>query len=206
MTSKRLTPEQVHAVGVAAFENAFATMADATLLLDQARLPRAFALGVIAVEEAAKFQTCRYALMNWDPEVTVASLGRALRPKNDAHVTRYAEMLAYLAVLGGFAGIPIPDIDRMARGDMTARERALYVEVASSGVPMTPEDLSEEDLRTWLTAMADHFATMAGAWRSSLDDYRDQALGTAMSIGDQAQTEPDVHWWRGFPPKDSQRF
>ncbi len=55
MTSKRLTPEQVHAVGLAAVKKAVALVEEGAILLDADRPQRAYALGVVGVEKLCKY-------------------------------------------------------------------------------------------------------------------------------------------------------
>lgn len=173
MTSKRLTPGQVHAVGVAALEKAISLMAEAGLLLQADRPRRGYALGVIAAEEFTKSLRCRDILFNWASGITVDELNAELRPGREAHVQRYTEALEYLWSLSGET-VPIPDgypnLRAVAVEDMKARARVLYVEVHPSGVPMTPSGVSEDEARTWLGAMIRHFATLGHVWREALDE------------------------------------
>lgn len=150
-------------------------MDDAHLLLASDRLRRAYALGVIAVEEAAKYMRCRHALETWSGALTVAQLNAILRPKGNAHVPRYLETLCYLAALAPNAWRRGTDFKKMAEMDMRARERALYVEVAQSGVSMTPSDVSEAEARQWVTGMVGFFGTLAGTWSAGLDDALEEA-------------------------------
>jgi AbiV family abortive infection protein len=166
MTSKRLTPEQVQAVGIAALENAVEMMGEAEILLDADRPRRAFALGVTAAEEIAKTLACRSALGRWTGTLTVAELNKALRPPRKAHAERYATALAYLTLVSG----AMPPPAGFEREDMKARNRVLYVEVAPDGSAMTPEGVSEDEARMWVTGMIRNFTTLASAWRAGLDD------------------------------------
>lgn len=167
MTSKRLTPEQVHAVGVAALENAMGLMTDAAILLEADRPRRAFALGVIAVEEVAKVNVCRSVLGRWTSGApTVNELNRILRPRQGPHVQRYRDTFTYLMLV---TGSPAPP-HGFALDDMKARGRVLYVEVADDGSPMTPEGVAEHEARQWVEGMARNFIRLAPAWRNGLDD------------------------------------
>lgn len=85
MTSKLLSPEEVHEVGVTAFENALRLMSDAAFLLEAGRPRRAYALGVIAVEETAKHLRCRDVLQSWVSGMAelFATLGIAWRGSLD---------------------------------------------------------------------------------------------------------------------------
>lgn len=181
MTSKRLTPEDVHSIGVAAFMNALGLMADAEILLAAGRPRRAYALGVIAVEEAAKHLVCRDVLQRWTGTVTVAELNSLLRSPGNAHLSRYTDLLAYLRGAWLHSSTPPPNLDEiaaMARADMRARERVLYVEVASDGAPMTPEGVTETESRDWVSGMRDLFLTLGIAWRRGLDDALAEAQGS----------------------------
>jgi AbiV family abortive infection protein len=173
-------------VGVAALENAVGLMADAAVLRDAGRPIRAFALGVIAVEELAKYYRCRNELRRWTGVLTVASLNKLLRPGNAAHVERYAETLEYMHTFA--PSVPLPhgfnDLTAVAEQDMRARERALYVEVAPSGQPMTPAGVSEADAHLWLSAMIEHFAMLARVRRSALDQELDAARGSEVEEKD----------------------
>lgn len=174
VTSKRLTPEQVHAVGVAALENAVSIMADAGVLLLAERPRRAYALGVTAAEEFTKSRRCRDLLFDWTDGITVSELKATLRPgSGKAHLERYAEALDYLWGLSGWT-VPIPagfeDLTAVAKEDMKARNRVSYVEVAPNGLPMTPDGVDEDEARTWVSAMIRHFATLGQVWRTALDD------------------------------------
>lgn len=179
MTSKRLTPEEVHAVGRAAVENALQIMGEALVLLGAGRARRAYALGVIAVEEVAKYLTCREELRDWAGPLTVPELNGKLRPpgRGRAHVERYIHTLSYLAVLSGQLPEGWNDLEAVAKSDMRARERALYVEVHDSGVPMTPEGVSFEEARMWVEGMARFFATLGNAWQEGLDVALEEARG-----------------------------
>ena len=126
MTSKLLKPEEVHAVGLAAVTNAIELMSDAKALLDLGSARRAYALGVIAVEEAAKSLRCREILFDWAGSLTVVQLNTKLRPKTNAHVRRYRQTLEYIRALN--PGQPLPpgwaNLEGVAKADMRARERA----------------------------------------------------------------------------------
>jgi AbiV family abortive infection protein len=174
VTSRLLTPEQVHAVGRAALDNGLNIMSDALTLAALGRQRRAYALGVIAVEEVAKFHRVRQLLRDWSGGLTVVELNKELRPGKGAavHEERYVEALNYIWSLA--PTIPLPagytDLRAMARVDLQARERVLYVEVASSGKPMTPEGVDEAEAAQWVTAIGQHLATMARVWSKGLDD------------------------------------
>jgi len=71
------------------------------------------------------------------------------------------------------------DWEKMAKTDMRARERTLYVEVAASGAPMTPEGVAEAEATQWVTAMSGLFSTLGSAWLQSLDDDLAEAEGHA---------------------------
>jgi AbiV family abortive infection protein len=189
VTSKRLTPEDVHAVGVAALENAVELMRDAAALVEAGRPRRAYALGVIAVEEVAKHYRCRTILHGWTGAITVVELNAELRPVHDAHVERFAETLAHLGALAPSAPMPpgFDDLVAVARNDIDARERVLYVEVAPNGAPMTPEGVSEDEARRWVTTMVGYFAGIAGPWRHTLED----ALEDALEKVNERSTDPD---------------
>ena len=188
MTSKRLTPEEVHAVAVAAIRNAAKLLTDANILLEADRPRTAYALGVIAVEEAAKCIECRLLLESWTGDLTVAQLNDRLKPRRDAHLWRYRRTLQYLAATGLIAGQRLEgwkDLDRIARADMNAREHALYVEVGPSGLRQTPERVFEAEARSWLIDMIAVISMTEIAWRPQLN----RALATARgeSPGDQGQ-------------------
>jgi AbiV family abortive infection protein len=168
LTSKRLGPAEVHTVGLAAAENALAIMEDAKALLDAGRYQRAYALGVIATEEAAKFNLCRDALFKWTEPWTVAELNDLLKPKG-AHVQRYVQFLQFLKAISPGAW-PLVDLEEIAKEDMRARERTLYVDVDSSGIPRTPMGVKDEDAREWVSGMAELFLTFEKVWPSGLAD------------------------------------
>ena len=42
---------------------------------------------------------------------------------------------------------------------------------------MTPEGVSEDEARAWVSAMINFFATIAGAWRLTLDDALKEVNG-----------------------------
>lgn len=175
MTSKRLSPEEVHAVGRAAVTNALELMADAEILLKTGRPHGAYAFGVSAAEEAAKFNSCRDVLHEWSEPITVTDLNDVLRPpQGRAHLQRYAAFLGYLKGLAIVSGGPVPpelmDVEAAAKEDLRARERILYVEVAPSGVPMTRGGVSKDEATQWVTGMTALFLMHADAWFESLDD------------------------------------
>jgi AbiV family abortive infection protein len=184
VTSKRLTPEEVHAVGVAALDNAIVLLGDAIVLLRADRPQRAFALGVTAVEEVAKFLSCRQILSGWTG-ITVGELNAALRPRgHQAHIERYHSALDYLWGLTGYT-VPLPagfpSLKAVAKQDMRARDQSLYVEVASSGKPRTPADVGEDEIREWLKVMIGYFAMLERVWREGLDDVLAAARTTIHS-------------------------
>ncbi len=172
MTSKRLTPREVYDVGVSAAENAIKVMQDATILMQADRPLRAYALAVIAVEEAAKHLTCRDLLFDWTGTITVAELNVALRPKGSAHIDRFAAVLYYLRGLNLWGSGPtIEELREFAEKDIRLRERALYVEVGDDGNPMTPDGgVSGESSRQWVADMAGLFGTLSSVWRTALDE------------------------------------
>jgi AbiV family abortive infection protein len=172
MTSRRLEPDEVHAIGVAALENAFGLMGDAAILLAADRPRRAYALGVIAVEEAAKHLICKRVLEEWDGTVTVNELNRRLRGGKNVHLNRYSDFLTHLSRRAPWVPLPsgFQNVREMAKEDMRARERALYVEVAPSGAPMTPEGVDEGEARKWVSAMVRWFGLLGAVWRQALDD------------------------------------
>jgi hypothetical protein len=65
----------------------------------------------------------------------------------------------------------------MAREDMKARERVLYVGISDPGAPMTPNGVSEAESRSWVSGMVAHFVRLGAIWRGSLDDDLAKALG-----------------------------
>ena len=174
MTSKRLTPEHVHAVGVAAIENAIDLMADAATLLEAGRPRRAYAIGVIAVEELAKFNTCRTALRDWNEPLTVAQLNGLLKPAGRSHVRRYADTLVYLSALGSLGGNwpeRLEELGAMAKQDQLARQWALYVEVSPSGEPLTPARVTDAEASDWVSGMVRWFSMLAPTvWRDGIDE------------------------------------
>jgi AbiV family abortive infection protein len=183
MTSKRLSLQDVHAVGIAALGNALDLMGDAEVLLRVGRPTTAYAVGVIAVEELAKYYRCRAELRRWSGELTVAALNELLNPGRTAHIERYAETLGELHAFA--PSVPLPpgfdDLTAVAEVDMRARERALYVEVAPNGRLMTPAGVVEAEARLWLSAMVDHFAMLARVRRSALDEELALATGAEPS-------------------------
>jgi AbiV family abortive infection protein len=170
MTSKPLTPDHVHAVGLAAFENALAIMDDARILFENGRLHRAYALGVLAVEEVAKAMRCRQLLFAWTDSTSVEQLRKTLHPKHNAHERRYLDTLRYLAAYAPNVWPPQTEFPAMAKEDMRARERALYVEVANTGQPMTPAGVNAQEAYLWVSGMIGIFRTFRKAWIAVLDD------------------------------------
>lgn len=179
MTSKRLTPEQVHAVGVAALNNALALMDDARILHAADRIARAYAVGVVGAEEVAKVYQCRRVLQEWTGTLTVAELNKVLRPSKKAHARRHASMLDEMATLARLVGGPPPpgrdNLLDMARNDMRTRELALYVEVAPNGEPITPDGTNKRDADAWMSGMSEWFNMFESTWRTILDDALDDA-------------------------------
>ena len=172
VTSKRLTPEEVHAVGVAAVENGLELMTDAAVLLGAGRPLRAYALGVIAVEGRETSGLPRRA----GPMGKRNDYGRRAERSVETRrrsacqtVRNDARLLTALT-----SSVPLPqgfdDLEALAIADMQSRERVLYVEVAPGGEPMAPTGISEDSARTWVTAMINYFAMLGSAWRPGLDD------------------------------------
>jgi AbiV family abortive infection protein len=157
---------------MAAVTNALDLMGDAAALLSAGSPRRAYALGVIAVEEAAKSLRCREILQDWPATITVAQLNKKLKPATNAHVRRYLQTLAYIGALNPAAPLPpgFDDLEAMAKSDMRARERVLYVEVAPSGAPVTPAGVSEAEASSWVSAMVSLFAGLGNAWYGGLND------------------------------------
>lgn len=161
MTSKRMTPEQVHGVGVAALNNAASHIVSAGILLEYDCARSAYAIGVIGVEELTKFLLCRRRLLRWTIGPTVKELNDELRPRGRlAHLRRYEMALGYMSGFGAPLPSGVSSLREMAGEDMKARERVLYVEVAPSGEPMTPEGVGEGEACSWVSGMRDFFATL----------------------------------------------
>jgi AbiV family abortive infection protein len=157
VSSKRLTPEQVHKVGVAALNNAASHVVAAGILIEYGRPRSAYGIGVTGVEELAKFFLCRQRLRRWQVPPTVKELNAELRPAPSAHLPRYEMVLTYMS---GF-GTPLPpghsSVHEMAVEDIKARDRVLYVEIAPTGEPMSPEGVDEDHARMWVAGMRDFF-------------------------------------------------
>lgn len=178
MTSKLLTAEQVHAIGMAALDNAVDLMADVDALRKAQRPRRAYCLGVIAVEEVAKYWECRQALEAWTSKLTARELNARLRPRDKAHVKRYTATLERLDALGTVTGRQPEgweNMEEMARADMEAREAALYVEIGANGDPLTPDRVSEAEAREWVGEVIGILAMMEIAWRPALSEALEKA-------------------------------
>ena len=179
MTGKQLRPDQVHRVGVAALVNAIDLISEADLLLKAGKVRRAYALAVFGVEEAAKFLLCKNLLLDWRGSPTVVELNNRLRPPEDAHVRRFADFLDHLRSLDPRrlrAPNDHEDFVAMAKKTMRARRRALYVEVAYSGDPMTPGGVDEDSMTAWLGYMIWWFDRLAPVWERELGQALAQAL------------------------------
>ncbi|GGU45818.1 AbiV family abortive infection protein [Lentzea flava] len=64
MAKRPLTPTELDQLGQAALSNALELLADARLLFEAERWPRAFALATLAGEEVGKYEACRQAASN----------------------------------------------------------------------------------------------------------------------------------------------
>jgi AbiV family abortive infection protein len=184
---RQLTPEQVAAIAAAAHENALDLMGHSNMLLDTSPT-LAYALGVTAVEELAKSLLCRTELRCWTGELTVHALKKILRGGSDVHRRRYAQALEYLWSLS--PGVPLPpgasNFGEVARVDQRARMRALYVDVAPDGRPMTPVGVNTAEARIWVLGMRDLFAILATGWSANLAKDLGEARKRALSPGEGA--------------------
>ena len=180
MTSKQLTLQQVQAVGTVALGNALGLLSDAETLLEAGQFERAYVLAVFGVEEFSKLVECRSIVMPGSI-VTVAELNRTLRPLGSVHVARFARALGFLDEIsvGALSRAFAPDdLATVAKEQLELRDRALYVEVSPSGVPLGPDDIDRDAAQLEVRLLIDLFGVMGAAlwpdpWKASTDVARD---------------------------------
>jgi AbiV family abortive infection protein len=130
------TSDQLRALRQAARQNAVDLAADARLLLDAGRFPRAYALAVLALEELGKGERCRDVLAGELDE-------KRFRKEWRSHVPKLVRIQVFSILFGKTMERIFADGDK----DHMMKLHGLYVEANptdASGPPMTPSDVTRE--------------------------------------------------------------
>jgi AbiV family abortive infection protein len=153
-----LTVNHLRLLAPAAAGNARDLLAEAEILLERQRWPRAYALAVLAGEEAAKAFRCMCVVMIGAPKVSRHDLGRdhigklaVARVMTDLlFPLMRAEQEPPVSVAAATARL-----ERAARQDDKSKQRGLYVDVGLDGLLQQPSDISEAEARNAISSVAD---------------------------------------------------
>lgn len=158
MSAPDLTLEDLRLLAPAAARNARDLLADAEILLENQRWPRAHALAVLAGEEAAKAYACVCDVVFGVPKVSRHDLERGHTRK-----LQLARAMTDLVIPLARAGQellttapPTPtQVEGMAREDNEAKKRGLYVDISADGSLQRPSDIGESEARAAIASMTD---------------------------------------------------
>lgn len=155
-----LTDDQINELARAAGGNAVSLVADARLLLDAGRYPRAYALAVLALEELGKVELCGEVLAG---ELEQRDFRRAWSRHDPKLWRAHLPGILFASTLDRiFAS---PDTDH------AMRLRGLYVDLPlePGGIPRTPLDIEPtvaEEIVTNVESVA--AAYQESGWQASL--------------------------------------
>lgn len=158
--------------------NATDLLADAKVLLDAQRRPRAYALAVLAAEEYGKFHTCLHATrLDPDSPESWNAFWRSL----SWHVAKFDKWHAALVDIGHYGTLyeewleawsTRETLNQIALGGKLA---ALYVDF-KDGVAVEPRDaFTAEDARK-MVGLVDKVITTISAMEGTLDDQTFEML------------------------------
>jgi AbiV family abortive infection protein len=144
-----LTLRQLATAAHAALDNCEDLLADARLLFDAGRYPRAHALAVLAVEEFGKSLMCQQALMR-DLDVDRAAARYFLRAFRK-HETKLRNALLQVDVLPNHRadsdafGALIGKLLERVEDESTRKLRGLYVDFGPDGSVLVPKEVVGRD-------------------------------------------------------------
>jgi AbiV family abortive infection protein len=158
MSTPDLTIQDLRLLAPAAAMNARDLLADAEILLQHQRWPRAHALAVLAGEEAAKAYTCICDVVFGVPRVSRHDLERG-------HIRKLilaramTDLVLPLAMWDEELLISEPptptQVVGMARQDNEAKKRGLYVDIDADGSLHQPSDIGEAEARNVIASVTD---------------------------------------------------
>jgi AbiV family abortive infection protein len=150
MSAPDLTIQDLQLLAPAAARNARDLLADAAILLEHQRWPRAHALAVLAAEEAAKAYISICDVVFGVPRVSRHDLERRhirkliLGRVITDHVIPFATW--HEGWLTSAPSTPTRLVD-MAHQDNEAKKRGLYVDISADGSLQQPSDIGEDEAR-----------------------------------------------------------
>jgi AbiV family abortive infection protein len=148
----------------AAARNARDLLADAEILLERQRWPGAYALGVLAGEEAAKAYRCIGVLALGGQKVSRRDLERDHIGKlTVAHVlTDLVFPLVRTQQEPPTSAAAVTDrLEEMARQDNEAKKRGLYADIGPDGALRRPSDIGEAAARNFIASVTDLVAIVS---------------------------------------------
>jgi len=155
--AESLTPRLLGRFARAALDNASSLLADAEILLNQGRYPRALALTVLAAEEFGKHMMCMSAaVFDLNDPADVKKFWKRFRSHEAKYQNWHGQLIDYIAIDPATPFEPSkaePDLwdemwaemPRVVREAMTLKLRALYVD-EQDGQPTRPDDLVDPEL------------------------------------------------------------
>lgn len=150
--------------------NAASLLADAELLLANRRWPRAFALGVLALEEIGKM------LLTGGAATTEALEAKEFWSDFRHHTTKLGSARALLALLAAdVSPATFTAIDQAmheAADEHQRKMRGLYVDLADDGAIQRPEDVTEDECRSVLEGVHALLDVLMPAWASDTFDEK----------------------------------
>jgi AbiV family abortive infection protein len=156
--------------------NAASLVEDAELLLANRRWPRAFALGVLALEEIGKM------LLTGGAATTEAWDAKEFWLDFRHHATKLGSAKALLAVLAtDVSPATLTAIDQAMREAADGHQRkmcGLYVDLADDGTVQRPNDVTEAECRSVLGGAHALLDLLLPAWTSDAFDQKTTELLT----------------------------
>lgn len=136
---RRLSPQQMAEIALAALANARRLLADATFLRDAGRTPSAYVLAGLAADELGKHVLVASFFGRDDTEAEWRKFWTRLR----RHQEKLGDALIGAWLDDPLAGQPPPDVERIHQ----LRLSATYVDIASDGTVAVPDEtIGTEDL------------------------------------------------------------
>jgi AbiV family abortive infection protein len=156
MPAPDLTIQDLLLLAPAAARNARDLLADAEILLERQRWPRAHALAVLAGEEASKAYTCVCGVAFGAQAVSRHGLEKGHNRKLilarvvTHHVIPLAEWGEELLTR---APLTPTELVEMASQDNKSKQHALYVDIRADGSLQQPSDISEAEAKSAVSSV-----------------------------------------------------
>lgn len=177
--------------------NAASLVADAELLLADRRWPRAFALGVLAVEEIGKM------ILTGGAATTEALEAKEFWSDFRHHATKLGSARALLAVLAADVSpatfTAIDQAMREAADGHQRKMRGLYVDLADDGTIQRPDDVTEAECRSVLEGAHALLDVLLPAWASDTFDEKITEVLTDHAVAFQGAVDLAVEAARVTP-------